>query len=219
MALPTYIDLVNDVLVRMREPEVTSVQENNISKLVGKHINDAKRQVENAFSWNALTSTLTVPTVSGTSNYTLTGSGQRFKILSVRNSTQSIMMKGIPLVNMKEWLDVSPVPTGASSYFCIAGVNSSTGDSKVDLYPVPDAVYSIKFETYIPQADLVNDGDTLQIPYEPVVLGAFARALVERGEDGGLNSSEAYALYRSSLADHIALESSRFAEDGSWEAN
>ena len=53
---------------------------------------------------------------------------------------------------------------------------------------------------------------------EPVILGAYARALVERGEDGGLNSSEAYALYKSSLADHIAMEASRFAEDEAWEA-
>jgi len=88
----------------------------------------------------------------------------------------------------------------------------------LDVYPIPDAVYSLKFETYIPQDNLVNDGTVLQVPSEPVILGAFARALVERGEDGGLNSSEAYGLYRSSLADHIAIEASRFAEDSGWEA-
>jgi hypothetical protein len=55
-------------------------------------------------------------------------------------------------------------------------------------------------------------------PKEPVVLGAFARALVERGEDGGLNSSEAYGLYKASLADAIAIESSRYVEEETWEA-
>ena len=56
------------------------------------------------------------------------------------------------------------------------------------------------------------------MPKEPVILGAYARALVERGEDGGLNSSEAYGLYRSSLADAIAIESSRYVEKDGWEA-
>ena len=53
MALPTYLELVNDILVRMREPEVSTVQENVLSKLVGRLVNDAKRQVEDAYSWNS----------------------------------------------------------------------------------------------------------------------------------------------------------------------
>jgi hypothetical protein len=45
-----------------------------------------------------------------------------------------------------------------------------------------------------------------------VIQSAYARALVERGEDGGLSSSEAFALYRTMLADYIALEVSRYPE-------
>ena len=45
-----------------------------------------------------------------------------------------------------------------------------------------------------------------------VEQNAYARALVERGEDGGLTSSEAYNLYRSMLADYIALEATRYPE-------
>jgi hypothetical protein len=74
------------------------------------------------------------------------------------------------------------------------------------------------FNLYVPQDKLSADTDTLLAPEEPVVLGAFARALVERGEDGGLNSSEAYGLYKASLADAIALESSRYTEEDAWEA-
>jgi hypothetical protein len=65
---------------------------------------------------------------------------------------------------------------------------------------------------------LSDNNDTLLVPSEPVILGAYARALVERGEDGGLNSSEAYGLYRSSLADAIAIESSRYIGEDAWEA-
>jgi len=46
-----------------------------------------------------------------------------------------------------------------------------------------------------------------------VAQGAYARALVERGEDGGLSSSEAYTLFRSMLSDYIALEANRYPEN------
>ena len=46
-----------------------------------------------------------------------------------------------------------------------------------------------------------------------VSQSAYARALIERGEDGGTASSEAYALFRGMLSDAIALESTRYPED------
>jgi len=101
MALPTYLELVNDVLVRMREPEVSTVQENVLSKLVGKLVNDSKRQVEDAYKWNALISTINISTVASTYNYTLTGTGQRFKIVGARNSTQKLELRNIPVSTME----------------------------------------------------------------------------------------------------------------------
>ena len=56
------------------------------------------------------------------------------------------------------------------------------------------------------------------MPSELIVQNAYARALVERGEDGGLSSSEAYALYRSMLADYIALEGTRFPDNSGFDA-
>jgi hypothetical protein len=50
----TYLELVNDVLVRLREPTVSTVIQTAYSSLIGKFINDAKRQVEDAFAWNVL---------------------------------------------------------------------------------------------------------------------------------------------------------------------
>ena len=50
----TYLELVNDVLVRLREPVVTTVSETTYSALIGKFVNDAKRSIEDAFAWNVL---------------------------------------------------------------------------------------------------------------------------------------------------------------------
>jgi len=216
MALPTYLDLVNDILIRMREPEVTTVQENILSKLVGKLVNDAKRQVEDSYSWNALTDTLIIETQAETYGYVLTGSGTRFKVIDAQDVTNKATLQALSTKKMSQYL-LEDSRAAKPMYYNFNGVHS-TGDTKVDFYPVPDANLTLYFNLYIPQPELTLDTDTLLSPKEPVVLGAFARALVERGEDGGLNSSEAYGLYKSSLADAIAIESSRYVEEDAWEA-
>jgi hypothetical protein len=218
MALPTYLELVNDILVRMREPEVTTVQENVLSKLIGKLVNDAKRQVEDAYKWSALITDITVTTTADTTSYSVTGSGSRYKVSELHNTTKFIGLSPISLARYNLWSGSSASPQRSSpAYYCFNGINS-VGDAKVMLWPIPDAAYNINVQLYVPQDALAADSDTLKVPSEPVILGAFARALVERGEDGGLNSSEAYGLYKASLADAIAIESSRFIEDDSWEA-
>jgi hypothetical protein len=216
MALPTYLELVNDILVRMREPEVSTVQENTLSKLVGKLVNDAKRQVEDAYNWNALTDTLMIETAANTYGYVLTGSGTRFKVIDAQDISNKHPLRAISTVAMSSYL-LNNSTVGKPMYYNFNGVHT-TGDTKVDFYPVPQDGLTLYFNLYIPQAEFVNDSDVLYSPKEPIVLGAFARALVERGEDGGLNSSEAYGLYKASLADAIAIESSRYIEEETWEA-
>jgi hypothetical protein len=74
-------------------------------------------------------------------------------------------------------------------------------------------VYTLKFSLTIPQATLAADSTVVLVPDVVVAQGAYARALVERGEDGGLSSSEAYTLFRSMLSDYIALEANRYPEN------
>ena len=45
----TYLELVNDVLLRLREQTVTTVSLTNYSQLIGKFVNDSKRQIEDAY--------------------------------------------------------------------------------------------------------------------------------------------------------------------------
>lgn len=216
MALPTYLELVNDILIRMRETEVSTVNENTLSKLVGKLVNDAKRQVEDAYAWNSLTDTLMIETLANTYGYVLNGSGTRFKVIDAQDITNKSQINALTTKMMSQYL-LNNMDPGNPMYYNFNGVHT-TGDTKVDFYPVPNAGLTLYFNLYIPQAELTSDADTLLAPKEPVVLGAFARALVERGEDGGLNSSEAYGLFKSSLADAIAIESSRYVEEETWEA-
>lgn len=216
MALPTFLELVNDVLIRLREPEVTTVNENVLSKLVGKFVNDAKRQVEDAYDWNALSNTLTANTSADIFNYVLVGTGSRFKVIEVYDQSNKYHLSSKGSIEMTQLFIGSDTPTkGKPTYYNFNGIDNN-GDTQVDLYPIPDGVYQIFFNIYQPQDKLVSDSSKMLVPEEPVVLLALARALVDRGEDGGLTNSEAYAMYKTSLADFIAIEQSRYEELDSW---
>ena len=217
MASPTYLELVNDVLIRLRETEVTSVQDNAYSKLIGKFINDAKRQCEDAYSWNALSDTLSAVTESGLFNYVLIGSGQRFRVLDVIDDTSNAMLDVQTSAQMNKLFLLQTAQNGAPQYYNFNGTDSN-GDTQVDLYPIPDGVYNLRFNIIKPQVPLAADADMLKIPSEPVIFNALSRAMGERGEDGGIASNEAFAMYKQSLNDAIALESGRYLEEGEWTA-
>jgi len=61
----TYLELVNGVLRRLRENQVSAVDQNPYSLLIGDLVNDAKRIVEDAWDWSALRTTLTITTTAG----------------------------------------------------------------------------------------------------------------------------------------------------------
>ena len=208
----TYLQIVNSILVRQREPTVSTVGLDAYSTLIGKFVNDAKRQVEDAYDWNALGQELTLTTASGTYVYSLTGAGQKFRVSSdPLNTTSNTIMRNISVSDMRQKQNFTPIVTNIPSEYCFEGVDGN-GDAQVQLYGRPDGVYTIKFFLTIPQATLASDGTSVLVPDVLVEQNAYARALVERGEDGGLSSSEAYNLYRSMLADYISLEATRFPE-------
>lgn len=212
----TYLQLCNDVLARLRESAVASVSTNGYSLLIGKYINDAKVQVENAWNWDALRVSTTVTTAAGTTNYVVTGSGYRQKDVTVNDLTNDSRLLPAPIQWILDQQQLSIVQSSEPSHYAWYG-NDGT-DSKVELYPTPNGVYTLKFNMYVPQVALSSDSDVLTVPSEAVIAGAFARALVERGEDGGLSSSEAFGLYKGILSDLIAIESSRYIENDCWVA-
>ena len=208
----TYLELVNDVLIRLRETSVSTVTETTYSTLIGKFVNDAKRQIEDAFSWNVLGQTITVTTAASTASYSLTGAGQKFQVMDVINTTSNVGLTNISFVDMNRKLNFTPLVNSIPTEFAFDGVDGSY-DTKVNLYPIPDGVYTIKFALTVPQATLTLDATVVSVADTLVSQNAYARALVERGEDGGLSSSEAYLLYKAMLADYIALEGTRYPEN------
>jgi hypothetical protein len=213
--MTTYLDVVNDVLMRLREPVVTAVANNSYSKLIGVFVNDAKREVENAYDWNALSSTITINTVADTYNYSLPTSKTRFRVIDILNDTSNkfVNYQTTHWFN-EQFLLQNPVKS-SPDYYNFNGVDSN-GDTQVDLYPIPNGAYTLRFNLTIPQPDITVDSTRILVPTHIVAMLAYAKAIAERGEDGGNLSSEAYALYKSALSDAIAIERNHYLEDMVW---
>jgi hypothetical protein len=215
MAAYNYLQLTNSVLRRLREPEASSVNDTEYVKLIATYINDSKRQVEDAYNWNSLSETLSAVTTPNIFNYVLLGSGQRFRVIDIINDTSNVIMTN----QTTRWMDkaflVNEPPKGSPIYYNFNGTDIN-GDTQVDVYPIPDNVYNLRFNIIKPQVELESNADVLYVPHEPVILGAYARAIAERGEDVGITGNEAYALYLQSLSDAIALEAGRYVEEGEW---
>ena len=180
----TYLELINDVMIRLRETTVASSGQTTYSSLIGKFVNDAKRQVEDSYGWNVLGQTVTISTTAATYVYSMTGAGQKFQVMDAINITSNVGLRNISFVEMNRFQNFVPSISGIPEYYSFDGVDGN-GDTKVVLYARPDNVYSIAFALTVPQAPLTSDSTSVLVPDVLVAQNAYARALVERGEDGG----------------------------------
>ena len=168
-----YLTLVNSVLRRLREEEVSGVTNTTYSKMVGDFVNDAKRQVEDAHEWSALRTTIVVPTVADTTSYSLTDAGERVKIYSAINDTSNFFMR----YETPNWFNnanyISGVVSGTPDSYTFDGIDSS-GDTKINVFPKPDGVYSLRFDLIAREAELSSDADTTKLPSSPIMHLAIA---------------------------------------------
>jgi len=221
----TFRGLINEVLIRLREDTISSDWSGDINdsstvsayhKLIGGLVNDAKRHVEERHDWLVLRQTADITTVASTKNYTLS-SGQEIKVVDVINNTtgtQLVQVSKAYLNSIKYPTD----PTGEPLHYGFNGVDASN-NLKVDLSPVPINAETISFDIVKYQAALTAADTVLSVPEKPVILGAWARAISERGEDGGTQSSLMAQEAGEALKQAIMLDSSNTQYETDWYIN
>ncbi len=221
----TYRELINQVLIRLREDTISSDWSGAINdsttvsayhKTIAALINDSKRSVEGYHDWLNLRETVNISTVAGTKNYNLS-SGQEIKIVDVVNNTTGIHLNQVS----RQYINTVKYPTddtGEPLYYAFNGSDSSN-NLKVDLSPVPTEAHTISFDIVKPQDDLTLAATVLKIPSKPVILGAWARAIAERGEDGGTQSSIMAQETGEALKQAIILDSGNTQYESDWFVN
>jgi hypothetical protein len=207
-----YLTIVNEVLRRLREDEVSAVANTTYSKMVGDFVNDAKRIVEDSHAWSTLRTTIVVPTVANTTEYSLTNAGERVKIYSAINDTSNFFMR----YESPNWFNnayyISGEVTGTPDSYTFSGIDSNE-DTKIQVYPKPDAVYSMRFDLIAREAELVNDTDTTVLPKNAIIHNAVALLARERGETGGTTAQDYFLIADKHLSDAVAIDAYKNPEE------
>ena len=207
-----YLTIVNEVLRRLREDEVSAVANTTYSKMVGDFVNDAKRIVEDSHAWSTLRTTIVVPTVANTTEYSLTNAGERVKIYSAINDTSNFFMR----YESPNWFNnayyISGEVTGTPDSYTFSGIDSNE-DTKIQVYPKPDAVYSMRFDLIAREAELSNDTDTTVLPKNAIIHNAVALLARERGETGGTTAQDYFLIADKHLSDAVAIDAYKNPEE------
>ena len=234
----TYLELVNEVLVRMREDEIESVNDPDNDpqqRLACKFVQDAHRRVADAHTWNANRRIWLVDLIHGVSNYTLPETPQGSAIYSVARVKP---VQQLLEVNARKFAQFQP-SKGSPQYF--SPMSTVDGALEMRVYPTPDSTHSstggIKMYTegrfgmatfasgskalavtgYAKPMPLKSNDDVIQIPNAPVMDYALAFAHSERGEAGGRAAIELLESARSSLGDAIAWDVNNSPAEYIWE--
>ncbi len=227
----TYLEMVNEVLVRMREDEVTSVKDvdnDPQQKLVSKFVNDARSFVDKSHTWNANRKIWVVDIVSGQPTYKLADTSEAAAVYTVRWAGSNTMLREVN----QRWLSEHKAKTGTPWYYSTGFVDGNA--LTLRLHPIPDlgnaaagptseynmgeyeeAEYNgqpygdhttLMVEGYRALPAMSKDDDSVVLPTDPVMYYALAYASRERGEVGGQSSAELFQLAAQYLSDAIAWD-------------
>lgn len=202
----TYLEAINSILRRLREDEVTASSSTSYGKLIGEFVNDAIHECEHAYDWHVLKDTITITTAASDSLYDF--HTEDTKIITAINDDKNWYMRLIPDDYQQKHDYLINLAEGSPYFYSFQGKN---GDyTQIKLTPTPTDVESIKFFVvkYTPAYSLdgTDDSQVISIPWLPVVLNAYAKAVMERGEDGGITFQHAMGSARTALADAISLD-------------
>ena len=207
----TYLELVNNVLTRLREPMITSVRksEDAVVNIVKNLVNDSKRHVEMAHSWNATRNLWQFTTELGRPNYILedTAGGCRISKVTVNGN------------DIHQW-DLQTLmhqtnKTGLAYRYAYDGTDNA-GNLSIRVDPVPEAGDVIHVLGHKVLPDLKEDGDEVRLPAQPVLYYALALAARERGEVGGQTATELFGMASQFISDAIALDANLSPTEKTW---
>lgn len=237
-----YLEMCNEVLVRMREDEITDVaspSNDSQQKLVCKFVNDAKQFVEKSHDWNGLRKMWIIDPAHEVYKYKLTGASEQSRIYMVR------WMNGAMLRETDQrHLESKPPGNGVPYWYSLSAVQDKS--VVLRLWPYPDYTFSDSFDIYeygeafldteynvesitaTPDRTLMVYGyafsdrltkneDQFLIPEDPILQYALAYSARERGEAGGASSMELFALAKQYLSDAISWDVANASLEYLWD--
>lgn len=224
----TYLELVNKVLIKLREDTVGSISESEYSRLIAEFVNEAKEEVEDAWDWSMLRKSVTFNSDGINRAYDLTEgttivhsgdlTNNRSKLIIHPitgeplaydiTSGSEFQLELLPLDEITKRVNLAIVPTTTTNaYPTVFGLSRQTGDGfTVNFDFIPPTGRQYRLYHFTPQEPLEDDADSIVVPWRPVVLLATMYALNERGEELGEPGNLAERKYINALGNAIALD-------------
>jgi hypothetical protein len=210
----TYLQLVNKVLLNIRETQVTDLTA-DYSKLIGEFVNQAKEKVEDEWRWKALQSSFSFTTVASQTAYPIfsgaaapavtSSSGNwptaRAEILVDENENQMVFdvttassggfirlgsaTRATEFALNKYMATQAPTQPNRFSYF----FDNSVGQGLFTLVGAPLGSRSLVIQMKTPQDEFSTGSEIILVPWRPIVSYATFLAMEERGEELSERSS------------------------------
>lgn len=217
----TWLQIINRVLVRMRESTVSNYNDTDYSTHIGQVVNAVKAEIEGAHRWHALRDTFTVSTTNNTSSYSLTDAGAHAQIIDGWNTTQGLeLTRGTRASFNSKFFGTgsASVQTGSPTMYLPSGLDGSY-DLTLDVWPIPvtGSLDTLKFNVYVPQDDLAANGDITRVPQDVLIEEVVARMKNERGDEDAPKPipGETFIL-RDLLAGAIAADGGHDDSEYDW---
>lgn len=199
--MASQLTIVNNVLRRLREDTVTSINETTYAQLIAQYVNDAKADMEDmSYEWSVyVTEVDDTILADGTTTYDITETNDRSYLMRQKEDRTPMAFdittndrRQLYDIPYKELLETragaASVDVAKPQYFSIISDADGRGFT-IELLYGADNARSWRMYWYIPQADLAidNTDSTTEIllPQRPVELRAYFYAAEDRGEAQG----------------------------------
>jgi len=200
--MATQLQFVNKVLVRLREPKVSSVASSDYAALLATFVNDAKNDLEDMWFWSVHEEEIdTTILADGTRTYDLSTTSDRSWLIRYIDDTrplayditdaQESQLRDMPLKQLRHWRNSfagTPDDIAQPLEFAVKYASDGRGFG-IELKQGSSTARSWRSYWYNPQADLAVDGSddstVILLPERPIYLRALFYAANERGEEMG----------------------------------
>jgi hypothetical protein len=213
----TVIQIVNKVLRRLRESQITSLSETEYASMVTDFLVDTHKDLLD-YDWSSMEHTVEVPI----------DPNQRILDLSRLEANSGDILAGSALPTTEsiplwaKWFTTSTDTQGFElsiitneeidqDYYLDTGIRSQNLESvafrghpsrdgiEATLYPIPNVARHMRVRFWTPEAEIdvtTDTNRTVLVPWRPLYLGTLYLALNERGEEigepGGLAEKRFY---------------------------
>lgn len=212
MATKTALQLVNKVLLNLRETQVTDLS-SQYAQLILEFINQAREKVEDAWRWKSLSSTFLFTSIASQIAYPITAAAStpavssssgnyptgREEILTdeegnqqafdVTTATTGTLIRLQRVTRENEYALNTYLATQPAIQPNFFSYQSNTSGGIFTFVQAPQGGRIINLHMKVPQDEFSIGTETILVPWRPVVSWATFLAMEERGEELSEKSS------------------------------